>query len=213
MKVVKVLQKRELTDSTFVLRFERNGLDFQAGQHILVGKSIKDEMREYSIYSGESDDFLEILVKEVEEGIVSKQLNSLSEGDEIMVEGAVGFFKIAKSDLDKKFLFISSGTGIAPFHSFIKSYSNLDYTLLHGVRNINEAYEKFEYPSERYILCTSRDKKGDFEGRITDYIKQNLVDDHILVFLCGNSNMILDAKDMLEYQGVPHENIHTEVYF
>lgn len=213
IKVHKVHEKRELTESTFVLRFDRHGLNFQAGQHILVGKSTDDEMREYSIYSGENNDFLEILVKEVEDGMVSKQLKKLKPMDTIEVEGAVGFFRISKDDLNKKFLFIASGTGIAPFHSFVNTYPDLDYTLLHGIRTTEEAYESDGYKDGRYISCTTKDPKGNFKGRVTDYLKKNKVSKDTLVYLCGNSNMILDAKDILESHGLTHENIHTEVYF
>jgi len=211
--ISKIIQYRNLTESTFVLRFERKGLNFQAGQHILVGRDQNEEMREYSIYSGEQDNFLEILVKEINEGMVSKQLKHLQEGDFIYMEGAVGFFRINVSERDRKFLFIASGTGISPFHSFVKTYKKLDYTILHGVKNINEAYERFDYPDERYISCTSKDSKGDFVGRVTDYLIQNRVSDDTLIYLCGNSNMILDVKDILADQRVPRENIRTEVYF
>lgn len=209
----KVIERRDLTENTFVLRFDRNGINFQPGQHILVGRSTDDEMREYSIYSGHNDDFLEILVKEVDDGVVSKQLHKLQPGDPVEVEGAVGFFRIMKEDLDKKFIFLASGTGIAPFHSFAKSYPELDYTILHGIRHSNQAFERDTYPQGRYISCTSKDQKGDFHGHVTDYIQQNKLDKNALIYLCGNSNMILDAKDILEEQGFQHDQIHTEVYF
>ena len=72
---------RDLTASAYVLRFERNGIPFKAGQHILLG--IKDDIqaREYSIYSAEQDDFFEGLIKEVQDGKVSRQLRHAKEGD------------------------------------------------------------------------------------------------------------------------------------
>ena len=103
-KDFKIIEKRQLTDESFVLRFDRHEMDFQPGQHILVGKDGNYETREYSIYSGVNEDFLEVLVKEVDDGIVSRQLHKLQLGDPIQVEGAVGFFKIKQEDLDKKFL-------------------------------------------------------------------------------------------------------------
>jgi ferredoxin--NADP+ reductase len=212
-KTFKVHEVRELTDSCFVLRFDRHGLNFIAGQHILVGLSDTAELREYSVYSGETDNYLEILVKEVEEGSVSKQLKKLKPGEELQVESAVGFFRIAKENLDKKLVFIASGTGIAPFHSFVKSYPNLNYTLLHGIRYSNEAYEADFYEHHRYISCVSKDDKGNFKGRLTDYLKQNNLDTDSLVYLCGNSDMILDSKNILEEKGFSNEQLFTEVYF
>ena len=124
---------RHLTDTTYVLEMERRGMEFEAGQHILLGNNGSIHKREYSIYSGTNDKNLEVLVKEVEEGIVSKQLKKLQEGTVLEIEGPLGFFSIEPEMIKqkRKFLFIASGTGIAPFHSMIKSIPNLDYTLLH----------------------------------------------------------------------------------
>ena len=212
-KIYRIQEIRELTESAFILRFDRHGLNFMAGQHILIGLEGSSELREYSVYSGEKDDFLEILVKEVETGMVSKQLKKLKVGDPVQVESAVGFFRINKEDIDKKLLFIASGTGIAPFHSFIKSYPGINHTLLHGIRYSNEAYESESFEDFRYISCVSKDQKGVFHGRVTDYLKKNSIEADTLVYLCGNSDMILECKDLLEEQGISNESIYTEVYF
>ena len=45
---LKVIGTRDLTDSTYVLRFERNGIAFRAGQHILLGMKEDIQAREYS---------------------------------------------------------------------------------------------------------------------------------------------------------------------
>ncbi len=65
----------------------------------------------------------------------------------------------------------------------------------------------------RYILCTTKDPQGTFHGRVTDYIRSNAVNKDTLCYLCGYSNMIHDAYDILTEQGVPSENLNAEVYF
>jgi ferredoxin--NADP+ reductase len=210
----KVLGIRFLTKSTFILRIERKGLQFKAGQNLNLGLAGDTEKRDYSIYSAEGDDYLEILVKEVEAGLVSRKLKKLKPGNMLEVDGPFGFFTINDEDKpSKKFLFIASGTGIAPFHSITKSCQDLNYTLLHGVRDRKETYEKDHYPASRHISCLSKDKKGDFHGRVTDYLHQNPVSHDTLCYLCGNVNMIYDAFDILKEQGVPSGNLHAEVYF
>ncbi len=206
---------RHLTPSTYVLEMERRGMEFEAGQHILLGNTDSIHKREYSIYSGTEDEKLEVLVKEVEEGMVSKQLKKLTEGSFLEIEGPLGFFSIDPELIRqrKKFLFVASGTGIAPFHSMIKSIPELDYTLLHGVKYAEEAYERETYDSDRYILCTSRDEKGDFHGRVTDYIKENDFDRDTVCYFCGNFNMIREAMNLLEKKGIPPSQLHAEVYF
>lgn len=209
-----LIEIRTLTDNTYVLRLGRRGLTFRAGQHILLGKAGSIHNREYSVYSAESDDFFEVLIKEVDEGLVSKQLRHLKPGDHLQLEGPLGFFTIEPELIESaKFLFMATGTGIAPFHSFVQSYPGLDYTLLHGVRFAHEAYERHDYELQRYKLCTSGDNKGHFHGRVTDYLRQHPAGKELHCYLCGNFNMIKEAFDLLEQQGVPPGQVHAEVYF
>lgn len=205
---------RHLTESTYVLRFSRNGMDFNPGQHLVLGLPGSSELREYSIYSGIHDDFLEVLIKEVDEGVVSKQLKSIQPGDKLEVRGPYGFF-LTESGITQpaRLLFISSGTGIAPFHSYIQSNPDVDYKVIHGVRKMEEAYDIRHYKKDSLQVCTSRDPGGDFEGRLTDYLLEANIDTDRQVYLCGNSNMIFDAMDILRARGIPQRQIFTEVYF
>jgi len=204
---------RALTNSAYIMKLNRNGMKFKAGQHITLGIPGGSQVREYSIYSAENDAFLEVLLKEVDEGILSVKLRSCLPGDCLMVEGPFGFFTIDEKKRDRHHLFIATGTGIAPFHSMAGSCQDLNYTLLHGVRTGEEAYESGFYPAERYILCTSRDNAGHFRGRVTDYMRNNPVDSGTIVYLCGNSSMIYEVYDILMSQRFPADQIKTEVYF
>lgn len=206
---------RFLTPETFVLRFDRGDLQFKAGQHIVVGLKGESDLREYSIYSGEKDDFLEILVREVVEGTVSIQLKNCRPGQLLQVNGPFGSFEIEKFDMfTRKLIFIASGTGISPFHSFVISYPGIDYMLFHGVRNNNEAYDRDEYDPRRYFLCTSKDNKGGgHKGRITKYLPHYPFDTESLFYVCGNNNMIYEVCHILRDKGVPAENILSEIYF
>jgi len=209
-----ILDVRHITDSTFVLRFTRNNLKFRAGQHIAISLPDSIETREYSIYSGENDEFLEVLIKVVETGTMSKIFKKLQIGDVIRVFQPVGYF-VLKEDLIPKasFVLISSGTGIAPYHSFVKSYSKLNYKILHGIRFAEEAYEKHDYESDKYIACVSRENQDYFHGRVTDYLKKNVLDKTAIYYLCGNYEMIEDVHNLLIEKGIANSNIQTEVYF
>jgi ferredoxin--NADP+ reductase/benzoate/toluate 1,2-dioxygenase reductase subunit len=208
---------RHLTESTYVLRFSRNEMKFNPGQHLQLGLPGSKELREYSIYSGIHDDSLEVLIKEVDEGLVSKQLKNIRAGDELIVRGPHGFFManaLPKIEAgEKKLMFISSGTGIAPFHSYVMSFPDSDYQLIHGVRTSGEAYDSEVYRKERVTVCTSRDETGNFPGRLTDYLLDADLDPERMVFLCGNSSMIYDAMDILRARGISQDQIYTEVYF
>ena len=209
-----VEQVRNLTESTYVLKFSRNGMQFSPGQHLLLGLPGSKELREYSIYSGIHDESLEVLIKEVDDGVVSRELKTIKPGDPLLISGPRGFFlKQAIQAGQGKLLFLSSGTGLAPFHSFVLSHPDANYRIIHGVRNISEAYDSGDYKKEQFTVCTSRGERGDFTGRVTDYLKKANPDLRSDVFLCGNSNMIYDAMDILHSKGFPQKQIFTEVYF
>jgi len=95
----------------------------------------------------------------------------------------------------------------------IKSYSGMDYTVIQGVRFGSDECERHEYKDGKFILCTSRDNKGDFNGRLTEYIKQVDFDKNTCFYLCGNNEMIYDAKEIINNKRFENANIHTEVYF
>jgi ferredoxin--NADP+ reductase/benzoate/toluate 1,2-dioxygenase reductase subunit len=212
-KIYRLQQIRTLTEDTYVLRFDRNGMNFKAGQHITLGIPGNNQVREYSIYSTEHDPSLEVLIKEVDTGLVSKQLKKIIPGELLEVDGPFGYFTIEDKNKYRKFLFIATGTGIAPFRSITGTFPELDYFVLHGVRNTAEAYERNHFPTDRYILCASKDQHGDYNGRVTDYLKQISLDSDTLVYLCGNCDMIYDVYDYLTARGFPSGNIKTEVYF
>lgn len=209
-----VQQVRFLTDNTFVVRFDRNDLQFKAGQFLAVGIKGFLQQREYSIYSGENDDYLEILVREVIDGNVSQQLKNVQVGQELLISGPLGINTINVEDINsKRFVFVASGTGISPFHSIVASYSTIDYTIVHGVRYIAEAYDRDDYDSKRYVLCASGEKGGNYYGRVTGFMNDFEVYPNMIFYLSGNSAMIYEVFDILRRKGVADENIHTEVYF
>ena len=210
----RVLEVRDLGEGAFVVRLERRGLVFASGQYIHVGPLPGIERREYSVYSSTKDDFLEILVKEVDEGSVSPRLRRLQKDDLVDLEGPFGFFRIEEGDLTRPFLFIATGTGISPFHSLSRTWPDLDYRLVHGVRNNRELYEHGDYPADRLVSCISRQPGGgDFDGRVTDWLKENPAPEGAMVYLCGNCDMIYEVYDILGEQGIPADRIHAEVYF
>ena len=211
----KVLAINHLSESTFVLRFERKNLPFKPGQHIGVGPENSTYTREYSVYSGVDDDYLEILVKEVLNGFISPILKNLKPGDFIQVEEPRGYFSLPTGwTPEERFLFIATGTGIAPFHSFVKSNTGLNYTLFHGISTTSETCQPNFYPPERLILCTSRENQPSiFQGRVTDLLKTYSLGEISRIYLCGNVNMINDVYDILGKGIFPIDKIHSEVYF
>ena len=211
----KVLNIRDLSPSTYILRLERRKLDFKPGQCFNLGLKGSGINREYSIYSGVDDSYLEFLIKEVKRGSVSPALRKVKPGDEVALHGPYGAF-IISSDRAKKtlFTFIATGTGIAPFHSFVRTYPDLDYRIINGIRTAKERYDYNDYDSKRLTTCVTRDDCwSGFKGRVTDYLQQNYIDPTQIYFLCGNQGMILKGYDLLRIKGVSGDHIFTEAFF
>ena len=116
-----ILGNESLSKSTFKLIIERGNLNFIAGQCVNLGLPNSGINREYSTYSGEQEKKLEFLIREVEGGDVSTALRKLKTGDKIEIDGAYGLFTLPKSEPEKKsYVFIATGTGIAPFHGLFE---------------------------------------------------------------------------------------------
>ncbi|MBW8333677.1 MAG: oxidoreductase [Prolixibacteraceae bacterium] len=209
-----VLEIINLTPETFILRLDRHGLQFEPGQYVVIRIPDEKKGREYSIFSSTNDEYLDFLIREIPAGEFSRYLRHLTPGSELDLEGPKGYFILnEKTKQGHPTLMIASGTGISPFHSYVKSYPALNYSVLHGVHFADEAYGREAFNPEKYVLCTSRLDQGDYFGRVTYYLKENAVDPDTICYLCGNSEMIEEVTAILEKYGLPPENIRTEVFF
>jgi ferredoxin--NADP+ reductase/benzoate/toluate 1,2-dioxygenase reductase subunit len=211
-----VLGRRDISASTFVLRFSREHLRFVPGQWIAVGPAGGREQREYTVYSSPAEEYLEILVKEIPDGSVSPALRRCRPDDWVHVDGPYGNFNLVQGLREApRFLFCATGTGVSPFHCFLRTVPGLEYKLLHGVRRRVDFPETDAFSRGRYVVCVSRGalEKEVFPGRLTALLKREPVDPCTYCYLCGNSDMIYEAYAILNDQGVSRDHIFAEVYF
>ncbi|MFW5797771.1 MAG: FAD-binding oxidoreductase [Spirochaetota bacterium] len=218
----RVVELRRLTESTIAIHLERLGMRFEPGQYVNIGFPGEMYMREYSIYSAPGDEHLEVLVRVVDGGLLSPKLARVTPGTELQVDGPFGSFTIPEHARDGRFIFVSTGTGIAPFRSFVRAYPALDYVLVHGARRLDERYDWKEYAPDRRIACISREAGGDLSGRTTDWLRRRLLDvqdgseptgPDTRYYLCGNCDMIYEAVDVLRAACVSGDKVSSEVYF
>lgn len=212
MKKYQVISNIAKSDDTFCLRVTRPDVEIISGQCFNVGLPGMDINREYSMYSGSKENYLDFLIRRVEGGLVSDRLSKLKIGEIVEIDGPYGEFCVPENKLSSKFIFIASGTGIAPFHSFIKTYNNLEYKLIHGIRFFSERYDADDYEVGKYIPCISQNNAGK-SIRVTDYLLKNPVESDALIYLCGNRNMIIESVQILLDQGVNGDQIISEVFF
>lgn len=208
-----VISNRRVGPHAYVLRTTRSEAPIDAGQCFSVGTARLAINREYSMYSAESDPFVDFLIREVDGGVVSSTLASLDEGDEVEVGGPYGSFCLDKSQIaSSHYVFIASGTGIAPFASYVKTYPGLNYTAIHGVRTEVELYDHEIYDHQSFIPCVSRPDSGQAR-RVTDVLRTIDIDPNALFYLCGNRNMITDVVGILRERGIPGGQVFMETFF
>lgn len=213
MKEHRVISNVSLTRDTALLSVENLGINCRPGQCFSLGLPNLKVNREYSIYSGSNATNYDFLIRKVEGGVVSPSLFSLRTGEAVQLGGPYGEFCIDRHNLeDTKFVFISTGTGVAPFHSFVKSYRNLDYQLYFGVREDSELYDLDQYDPERVVRCVSN-SGTETPRRVTDALREAKLEPESLYYLCGNRNMITDVVRILKESGVPGGNIYMETFF
>ena len=211
----RVIEVRSVSPTTFILTLERNRLAFTAGQCVNIGLPQTGINREYSTYSGEDDPHLEFLIKEVEGGQLSTKFRQLKPNDYVEIDGAYGQFTISRHmrEQNPAFIFVGTGTGIAPFRSFVRTHDLIDYQVIHGVRENSEAYGWDGIPLEKYKPCVSQEQGDFYSGRVTDFLCRYPQSDQAIYFLCGNRNMINDVYDLLREQKVSGSSIITETFF
>ena len=213
MDSFKVIENVRLSEKTYRLRTDRPTTPIKAGQCFSVGTRDLAINREYSMYSAADDPFVDFLIREVEDGVVSPRLGRCKTGDFVEIGGPYGEFCLKPEDVAKRdFVFLASGTGIAPFHSFVRSYPNLRYKVFHGIRFDDEQYESSDYRPGSYVACVSRPSSGLAE-RVPDRLRNEELDPNSLYYLCGNRSMIIDTVAVLREKGVPGGSIYMETFF
>jgi ferredoxin/flavodoxin---NADP+ reductase len=214
MNTYPLLEIEHLTEHTFRIRVERPKIPIKSGQCFNIGLPGLGVNREYSMYSSEDSPYLDFLIRSVDDGLISSGLQKTKPGELIEIDGAYGKFCIDDpSDLTKNYLFIGTGTGIAPFHSFVQTWPDINYKIVHGVRTEDECYHHQDYDNHSYVSCISRPSDNSKGRRVTDYLSENVISSNVQVYICGNRNMIIDVFELLHSKGVSGDQIVTEVFF
>jgi len=217
----------EVSPNVYVISWKR-GNSFTPGQVVKISLNLNDAPRIYSICSGNKEEEISVLYNVKSDGALTPHLSALKKGDKIYVSDPYGSFSCDESPA----CWISTGTGIAPFHSMIQSGNTKNKILLHGASYANQFYFS-EYLhrelGDNYIRCCSREKvSGDldsqgkkegakgvrFPGRVTDYLSTvGELPEAYKYYLCGQALMVVEVRDLLIQKGVPYDRIYAEIFF
>jgi len=204
-----------LDDDLYVLHVERGGLEFLPGDCVALFDGA-GESRPYSIASGNGEDTLRFLIRKLEEGEVSSWLMARQPGDRVRVSPPFGWFRPGQDIGDAPFVFVATGTGVAPFLSYHHSFAaRPPQQILYGIRQRCYAIGFDEIAGWCPVrLAISREAtEAHHEGRVTDLLEGVPVDPETHFYLCGHESMIREATDWLQARGVDLLNIHREVFF
>ena len=83
--------------------------------------------------------------------------------------------------------------------------------------NAAERYDSAQYPADRYLACLSgwppRTLLRQLPRPGDRYLRGHPAAPGTACYLCGNSEMIFAAFDILKKQGIPGADLFAEVYF
>jgi ferredoxin-NADP reductase len=177
----------------------------------------------------------EFYVRRVQGGTFTPLLFDLPVGHRMRMIGPKGKFMLLPDD-DRTHIFISSGTGNAPFVSMMRQMlldgrprpvvflNGVSYASELGYRERVEGWERSgEYPV-RFIPTVSRPNdpsNADWTGRTgrVEAILAPVLDElglsaaNSIAYICGNPDMILAAEETLLGRGYPEDQVHKELYW
>ena len=224
----------------FWVRFDGEPTPFLTGQYMTIGVMVDGKIvqRPYSVASAPAvagSEGYEFYVRLVQGGTFTPLLWELPVGHGMRMIGPKGKFMLQPDD-DRTHIFISSGTGNAPFVAMIRQLmidkqarpvvflNGVSYADELGYRATLEEWEDSGSFPVTYIPTVSRPndpRNRDWTGRtgrvetilgpVLDELGLSPADS--VAYICGNPDMILTAEQTLLDRGYPEDQVHKELYW
>jgi ferredoxin--NADP+ reductase len=223
----------------FWVRFDDEPTPFEPGQYMTTGVVTDGKMlqRPYSVASSPrtASEGYEFYVRLVPVIRFTSALWRLPIGHRMRMIGPKGRFMLEPDD-DRTHLFVSTGTGIAPFISMMRTMlidgaprrvvmvNGVSYEHDLGYRPLLEHWQASgEYPVT-YVPTVSRPddpanagwtgRTGRAEAVVLDVCKElKLRPEKTVVYICGNPDMILNVESQLMDAGFPEFHVKKELYW
>lgn len=237
-----LVRREDETDSLayFWVRFDGEHTPFLPGQYMTIGVMADGRIlqRPYSVASPPAvagTDGYEFYVRRVQGGAFTPVLFDLPVGHRMRMIGPKGKFTLLPDD-DRTHVFISSGTGNAPFVAMMKQLlhdgaprraimlNGVSYQHELGYRDLLEGWERSGAYPVTFVPTVSRpdDPVNDgWSGRTgrVEAILGPVLDElglspaNSIAYICGNPDMILSAEETLTGRGYPEDQVHKELYW
>lgn len=237
-KIIKIIQETKDTRTFRLKPVKGKVFDFKPGHFVVlsaelvVSGTLQTIKRAYSISSVPNKEYIEITIKEKSDGLMSKHVMSLKEGNTMDISGPHGNFvfddNVKYNGNLKNVVFIAGGYAQMPFYSMInyiiEKKLKTDVTFIISARYPEDVVykEKFMELAKKhknfrfYITYTRIEKNPEFEfiGRLdkeklTKMIKNIEKPNY---FVCGSADFLDGIKELLKNCGVDAKKIKTQGY-
>jgi ferredoxin/flavodoxin---NADP+ reductase len=237
-----LVRREDETDSLsyFWVRFDGDPTPFEPGQYMTIGVIVDGKIlqRPYSVASPPAvagDTGYELYVRRVQGGTFTPTLFDLPVGHRMRMIGPKGKFTLLPDD-DRIHVFISSGTGNAPFIAMMRQLlidgrprravllNGVSYAHELGYRPLLEGWvETGEYPVTFMPTVSRPDdpsnaawtgRTGRVEAILAPVLDElGLTPANSIAYICGNPDMIVSAEETLLGRGYAEEQVHKELYW
>lgn len=208
-----VIEVRPYGPDLYELALDRNGMEFTPGDCVAIYTDF-DKSRPYSIASGSNETQLRFVIREMDGGEVSPWLKTRKPGDVVRITPPFGWFRPGQEIGDAPFVFLATGTGVAPFLSYMNTFERNPECCLYGIRRAIDAIGHAQLnafcPTR---LAVSREETEHHYGRITDLMHHLPLSPETHYYCCGLESMVNETAGWLQQQGIELPRIHREVFF
>jgi ferredoxin--NADP+ reductase len=237
-----VVERKDYAEDLWSIRIRpEEPLVFRPGQYATLGmwEGRKIVERPYSIVSSPLEDEIEFFFELVPRGGLTPRLKATKVGETVVMRRqAKGLFTFDDKSGRAQHFMVGTVTGIAPYISMVRTLARQDpstrppgfrVVMLHSASRSHEfAYrEEMEALSRdcdwlTYVPTVSRpweEPSWDGEvGRAEDVLRKfldnlKLEPSDTTAYLCGQPQMIVNAKGILERRGFGKEQIRQELYW
>ena len=223
----RVIENRHWTPALFSLRVQCPPPRFEAGQFVRIALDVDGERiaRPFSFVNPPAEGVLEFYGIVVPEGPLSPRLAKLQPGDALFVaDNPSGFLVLSEVPPAEDLWLVSSGTGIAPFLSILRT--DTPWTRYRRVILVHAVRHAAELVYGSLIQDLRREKAGQFAcvtfvsreahpdslaGRIPAALRDGRLEaaagikisaERSQFMLCGNPDMLRDAVAALVERGL-----------
>lgn len=220
------------TPRSRIVRLDTTGAEFafRAGQSVLAGSPRQPRRKPYSIACSPEEAarhrWLELLIQVGADSSAGPHLNDLWPEAPVEISGPMGTFQFPVRPVERRFLFIAGGTGVAPLRSMLfhvleaLSAPEPQIGFVYSAR----APDEFAYAGElerlaqegrlrltRTVTRTADHAWDGERGRIDlRHLALMVPDPATLCFICGPPTLLKEMPPLLRQLGVAEQRIRME---